>query len=125
MLENSWEELPDDMDFTSLTESNDLSTSLSRTSTPPNGSICTPVESPWSPKPSPVPPEEVKEGSKRESLETPSKRFDVMFGWLVLLISRDKNFEHFYRQKKASILEQNENRVRIIDFGVAYNSFKG
>lgn len=33
--------------------------------------------------------------------------------------------DHFYRQKKAEVIERNENRVRIIDFGVSYNSLKG
>ena len=38
------------------------------------------------------------------------------------LLSRDKSNEHSFQQKRAGIIERNENRVRIIDFGVSYNS---
>ena len=35
---------------------------------------------------------------------------------------RDKSNDHLFQQNRASIIEKNENRVRIIDFGVSYNS---
>ena len=38
---------------------------------------------------------------------------------------REKPHDHHLRQCIADILEANENRVRIIDFGVAYDSTKG
>ena len=37
----------------------------------------------------------------------------------------DKSHDHHLRQQIADLLEANENRVRIIDFGVAYDSTKG
>lgn len=75
MIENSWEELPADIDINSLTESNDLS--ASRTSTPPNGDVFTPSESPWSPKPSPIPAGDAQDGKRVTFVDQcPSKRFD-------------------------------------------------
>lgn len=37
---------------------------------------------------------------------------------------REKTTDHLFRQKKVEIIERNENRVRIIDFGVSYDSLK-
>ena len=76
MIENSWEELPNNVDLTTGTTSNDCSLSLSCTSTPPKGEAITPIESPWSPKPLPVSPNESK---KEETIDNScNKRFEVM-----------------------------------------------
>lgn len=37
---------------------------------------------------------------------------------------REKSTDHLFRQKKVEMIERNENRVRIIDFGVSYDSLK-
>ena len=76
MIENSWEELPNNVDLTTGTTSNDCSLSLSCASTPPKGETVTPIESPWSPKPLPVSPDESK---KEETIDNSSnKRFEAV-----------------------------------------------
>ena len=61
MIEDTWEELPNDLSDSPFTESNELFAPFSRTSTPTNNEFLLSAESPWSPKPSPIPVEELKE----------------------------------------------------------------
>lgn len=44
--------------------------------------------------------------------------------WREGVRGREKTTDHLFRQKKVEIIERNENRVRIIDFGVSYDSLK-
>lgn len=76
MIENSWEDLPEHVDLTTGTTSNDCSLSLSCASTPPKGDTITPLESPWSPKPLPVSPDEPKKEGLTET--SSSKRFETV-----------------------------------------------
>lgn len=40
-------------------------------------------------------------------------------------MDREKTPDHNLRKRIAEVIEANENRVRIIDFGVSYESSKG
>ena len=42
-----------------------------------------------------------------------------------VLTGREKTPDHNLRKRIAEVIEANENRVRIIDFGVSYESSKG
>ena len=44
--------------------------------------------------------------------------------WCEGVRGREKTTDHLFRQKKVEIIERNESRVRIIDFGVSYDSLK-
>ena len=117
MIENSWEDLPEEE--LGQFESNDGSTRLfPGIGASPNGREGPGTsESPWSSRSSPYD----KAMFSDEGLSTSSKKCDLyclIFG----ITFRDKSNEHSFQQKRASIIEKNENRVRIIDFGVSYNS---
>ncbi|KAK8831194.1 hypothetical protein WA577_003365 [Blastocystis sp. JDR] len=115
MVENSWEDLPGEADFPRFDESVDSGGVLSEVTTPPSvdkeSLLC---ESPWSPKTS-VMSGNASDGESRSVSDCLSpKRYEIL----------EKTTDHLFRQKKVEIIERNENRVRIIDFGVSYDSLK-
>ena len=98
MVENSWEELPSDGDALDLTSQ---PTSPTTQFDSANG------DSLWSPQPI---------GSEKK---------EGMYWMEGVLMGREKAPDHNLRKRVAKVIEANENRVRIIDFGVSYESSKG